>query len=388
LKSVNFPALKEKKMKFRLLNTDKDTKARAGILETDHGKVQTPIFMPVGTQGSVKALSVNDLTNAGAEIILGNTYHLYLRPGMDVLENFGGIQKFNSWKKPMLTDSGGFQVFSLKELRKLSEEGVKFQSHIDGSYHVFTPENVVDIQRKIGADIIMLLDECPPGDCNLIYARKSNELTIRWAKRGQKRFKETEGLYGYRQSQFGIIQGGVFESIRKESANALVDMDFEGYAIGGLSVGELKEDMYRITDFTTDFMPKEKPRYLMGVGTPDDIIMGIEAGVDMFDCVLPTRNARNATLYTTFGKLNMKNAKHIMADEPVDPHCECELCENYSKGYLRHLFKAQELLAFKLASVHNITFFLKLVKEAREAILENRFMDWKKEFYEKYRQEK
>ena len=375
-------------MKFTLHTTDTKSKARAGTLETDHGTVETPIFMPVGTQGSVKALSVQDLENAGSQIILGNTYHLYLRPGTDTLSHFGGIQKFNSWKKPMLTDSGGFQVFSLKELRKITEEGVKFQSHIDGSYHWFTPENVVDIQRKIGADIIMLLDECPPGDSTIEYAKKSNELTVRWAKRGKKRFSETECPYGYSQAQFGIIQGAVYEEIRKLSAEMLVDLDFPGYAIGGLSVGESKEDMYRITDFTTEYMPKEKPRYLMGVGTPDDLIMGIESGIDMFDCVLPTRNARNATLYTTFGKLNMKNAKHTLSDEPLDSECACETCQNYSRGYLRHLFKSQELLAFKLASLHNITFFLKLVKNARKAILEDRFLEWKKEFYEKYNQNK
>ena len=375
-------------MNFSLIHTDSKTKARAGTLETDHGTVETPIFMPVGTQGSVKALSVNDLEKSGSQIILGNTYHLYLRPKTKVIKEFGGIQKFNSWNKPMLTDSGGFQVFSLKELRKITEEGVKFQSHIDGSYHWFTPENVVDIQREIGADIIMLLDECPPGDCTIEYAKKSNELTVRWAKRGKKRFAETECPYGYEQSQFGIIQGAVYEEIRKLSAEMLVDLDFPGYAIGGLSVGESKEDMYRITNFTTEYMPKEKPRYLMGVGTPDDIIMGIEAGIDMFDCVLPTRNARNATLYTTYGKLNMKNAKHEFSDEPIDSECECEACTQYTRGYIRHLFKAQELLAFKLASVHNITFFLKLVKNARKAILENRFTEWKKNYYEKYNQNK
>lgn len=375
-------------MKFDLLKTDTATKARAGLLETDHGTVETPIFMPVGTQGSVKGLSVDDLNKTGSQIILGNTYHLYLRPKTTVIKHFGGIQKFNSWNKPMLTDSGGFQVFSLKELRKISEEGVKFQSHIDGSYHMFTPESVVDIQREIGADIIMLLDECPPGDCTIDYARKSNELTVRWAVRGKKRFENTEPLYGYKQAQFGIIQGAVYEEIRKLSAEMLVDLEFPGYAIGGLSVGESKEDMYRITDFTTEYMPKEKPRYLMGVGTPDDLIMGIEAGIDMFDCVLPTRNARNATLYTTFGKLNMKNAKHEFSDEPIDSECECEACQNYSRGYLRHLFKANELLVLQLASQHNIMFFLKLMKEARKAILDNRFSQWKNEYYEKYNQNK
>lgn len=371
-------------MKFTLEKTSSHSKARAGLVETDHGTIQTPIFMPVGTQGSVKALSVNDLNAAGSQIILGNTYHLYLRPSIQTLQAFGGIQKYNSWNKPMLTDSGGYQVFSLGDLRKIKEEGVTFKSHIDGSKHVFTPENVVDIQRAIGADIIMLLDECPPGQCTYDYAKKSNELTLRWAKRGQQRFKETSCEYGYSQAQFGIIQGNVFEDIRKLSAEALVDMDFNGYAIGGLSVGESKEDMVRITDFTTDLMPKDKPRYLMGVGKPEDIIMGIESGVDMFDCVLPTRNARNGTLYTSRGQVNIKNAKFKLANDPLDPACGCETCQHYSAGYLHHLFKSGELLFFQLASLHNITFFLNIVKQARAAILADQFLEWKSDFYSTY----
>jgi queuine tRNA-ribosyltransferase len=366
------------------VHTDTESKARAGVLNLSHGSVQTPIFMPVGTQGAVKAMSVEDLNACNAQIILGNTYHLYLRPGTSILEKFGGLHKFNTWEKPILTDSGGYQVFSLKELRKLSEEGAKFQSHIDGSYHMFTPENVVDIQRKIGSDIMMLLDECPAGDAEYNYVKKSNELTIRWAIRGRKAFLESEAIYGHKQEQFGIIQGGVFEDIRKDSAERLIEMDFEGYAIGGLSVGEKKEDMYRVTNFTTDHMPIEKARYLMGVGKPEDIIHGIEYGIDMFDCVLPTRNARNGTLYTYNGQINIKRSQYKEDESALDELCNCITCKKYSKGYLNHLFKAGELLYFRLASIHNIYFYMDLVNRARKAILENKFLEWKKNFLDNY----
>ena len=367
-------------MKFILKHTDKTSKARAGTIETDHGIIHTPIFMPVGTQASVKGLSVNDLTNSGAEIILANTYHLYLRPGREILKMMGGVQKFNSWNKPMLTDSGGFQVFSLQELRKIDENGVSFKSHIDGSSHLFTPENVVDIQRDIGADIIMLLDECPSGDSNYDYVAKSNELTVRWAERGQARFQETKSVFNYRQSQFAIIQGGIFEEVRKASADALIEMDFDGYAIGGLSVGESKDDMYRITEFIAPNLPENKPRYLMGVGKPEDILFAIEQGIDMFDCVLPTRNARNATLYTSTGKINIKNSRFKRSEDPVDINCQCETCQNYSAAYIHHLYKVNELLFFKLASLHNIRFYIEMVKAARLAILNNDYQNWKNNF--------
>jgi queuine tRNA-ribosyltransferase len=366
---------------FTLVHQDKNTHARAGILTTDHGSVETPIFMPVGTQGSVKALSIHDIESTESQIILGNTYHLYLRPGTDVIQHFGGIQKFNSWNKPMLTDSGGFQVFSLNDLRKIDENGVTFKSHLDGSMHEFTPENVVDIQRQIGADIIMVLDECPPGDCTYDYAYKSHELTIRWAKRGREQFLKTHPNYTHQQYQFGIIQGGIFEDIREQSLNQLVEIGFDGYAIGGLSVGESKEDMDRITNYIAPKMPKDKARYLMGVGKPQDVIMGIDAGVDMFDCVLPTRNARNGTIYTSLGKINIKNAKFKMSSEPLDPECDCEACQNYTAGYIHHLFKSGELLYFKLASLHNIRFYINLVRQARASILKDSFEQFKQKIY-------
>ena len=367
-------------MKFELVHTNKNSNARAGILETDHGVVHTPIFMPVGTQASVKALSVNDIESTGAEIILANTYHLYLRPGTEVIKSQGGIQKFNSWKKPMLTDSGGFQVFSLQELRKIDEEGVSFKSHFDGSSHLFTPENVVKIQREIGADIIMLLDECPPGDSDYEYLSRSNDLTIRWALRGQTEFEKTKSVYNYEQSQFAIVQGGIFEEIRLKSAESLIEMNFDGYAIGGLSVGESKEDMYRITEYITPKLPSAKPRYLMGVGKPEDILFAIEQGIDMFDCVLPTRNARNATLYTSQGKINIKNSQYRQSSASIDPNCLCETCTQYSAAYMHHLFKVNELLFFKLASLHNIHFYLDMVKAARNAILNDDYQNWKKDF--------
>lgn len=366
-----------KKLTFDLLKTDSETKARAGIVHTDHGEIETPIFMPVGTRASVKAVEQRELDEAGAQIILGNTYHLYLRPGNDIMFKMGGLHRFNSWKKPILTDSGGFQVFSLSELRKLTEEGVKFQSHIDGSYHMFTPESVVRTQRIIGSDIMMVLDECTPYPCEYVYAKKSNEVTMRWAKRCQVEVQNSDPLYGHHQALFPIVQGSVYKDLRKISAETLVEMDFEGYAIGGLAVGEPAEEMYDITDFTTDLLPKEKPRYLMGVGTPNNILEGIARGIDMFDCVMPTRNGRNAMVFTSQGIMNLKNAKYATDQNPVDPECTCYGCQTFSRGYLRHLFQVEEILALQMASLHNITFYLSLVKSARKHILAGTFHSWK-----------
>ena len=365
------------KLTFDLLKTDSESKARAGIVHTDHGDIETPIFMPVGTRASVKAVEQRELDEAGAQIILGNTYHLYLRPGNEIMFKMGGLHRFNSWKKPILTDSGGFQVFSLSELRKLTEEGVKFQSHIDGSYHMFTPESVVRTQRIIGSDIMMVLDECTPYPCEYGYAKKSNEVTMRWAKRCQTEVQNSEPLYGHHQALFPIVQGSVYKDLRKISAETLVEMDFEGYAIGGLAVGEPAEEMYDITDFTTDLLPREKPRYLMGVGTPNNILEGIARGIDMFDCVMPTRNGRNAMVFTSQGIMNLKNAKYATDQSPVDPECSCYGCQTFSRGYLRHLFQVEEILALQMASLHNITFYLSLVKNARKHILAGTFNSWK-----------
>lgn len=367
------------KLTFDLIKTDTQSKARAGTITTDHGKIETPIFMPVGTRASVKAVEQRELDEAGAQIILGNTYHLYLRPGNEVMFKMGGLHQFNSWKKPILTDSGGFQVFSLSELRQLSEDGVKFQSHIDGSYHIFTPESVVQTQRIIGSDIMMVLDECTPFPCDYVYAKKSNEVTMRWAKRCQVEVQNSSPRYGHHQALFPIVQGSVYKDLRKISAETLVEMDFEGYAIGGLAVGEPAEVMYDLANFTTEILPKEKPRYLMGVGTPNNILEGIERGVDMFDCVMPTRNGRNAMVFTSQGIMNLKNAKYAVDKNPVDPQCRCYGCQTFSRGYLRHLFQVQEILALQMASLHNITFYLKLVQDARQHILNGTFVSWKKE---------
>jgi len=372
-----------KKLTYDLIKSDTESKARAGIVHTDHGDIETPIFMPVGTRGSVKAVEQRELDEAGSQIILGNTYHLYLRPGNEIMNKMGGLHKFNAWKKPILTDSGGFQVFSLSELRKLSEEGVKFQSHIDGSYHMFTPESVVKTQRIIGSDIMMVLDECTPYPCEYQYAKKSNEVTMRWAKRCQVEVENSEPLYGHHQALFPIVQGSVYKDLRKISAETLVDMNFEGYAIGGLAVGEPAEEMYEISDFVTDILPKEKPRYLMGVGTPQNILEGIARGIDMFDCVMPTRNGRNAMVFTRNGILNLKNLKHATDQTPVDPECDCYGCKTFSRGYLRHLFQVEEILALQMASLHNVTFYLWLVKEARRRILAGSFVSWKNEMVEK-----
>lgn len=333
--------------------------------------------MPVGTQGTVKAVEHRELDELGAGIILGNTYHLYLRPGVEIIGEAGGLHKFIRWGKSILTDSGGYQVFSLSELRGLEDDGVTFKSHHDGSLHTFTPERVVDIQRSLGSDIMMVLDECTPFPCDEEYARASNHLTVRWAERCKTRFEQTVSPYGFHQSLFAIVQGSTFPEIRESSARALVAMDFEGYAIGGLSVGEPPEDMYRMTTLCTSILPEVKPRYLMGVGTPENILESIERGIDMFDCVMPTRNGRNGLFFTQTGRLNIKNAVYGTDFRPIDESCSCYGCRNFTRAYIRHLVKAKEILALQLASIHNLTFYLRLVREARVAILGSRFASWK-----------
>ena len=371
-------------MNFTLQHTLASGNARAGIIETDHGKIETPIFMPVGTLGSVKGVHLRELTgDIKAQIILGNTYHLYLRPGLDIIEKAGGLHKFNGFDRPMLTDSGGFQVFSLTGIRKLSEEGCEFRSHIDGSKHFFTPEKVMDIERTIGADIMMAFDECPPGTADFAYARKSLDLTHGWMKRCWKRFHETESKYGYSQALFPIVQGCVYPELRRESAKFMSDFGAEGYAIGGLAVGEPAEKMYEMIEVVNDILPTDRPRYLMGVGTPINILEAIERGVDMFDCVMPTRNGRNAMLFTAEGVLNMRNAKWADDFSPVDPDGHAFVDTQYSRAYLHHLFKAKELLAMQIASIHNLAFYLWLVGEARKHILADDFAAWKKDMVER-----
>lgn len=365
-------------MDFTLLQEDPQSSARAGEIQTDHGKIETPIFMPVGTVGSVKAVSQQSLKDdIQAQIILGNTYHLNLRPGTDIIKQAGGLHKFIGWDLPILTDSGGYQVYSLAANRKLTEEGATFSSHIDGSKHLFTPENVVDTQRTIGSDIMMVLDECPPYPCDYDYAKKSLGLTQRWAMRAKARFEETEGHYGYSQTLFPIVQGSTYKDLRKESAEFVAEMGMEGNAIGGLSVGEPHENMYEMVDLCCGILPKDKPRYLMGVGTPENLLECIALGVDMFDCVLPTRNARHGLIYTRHGIRNMKNLKYADDFSPLDPDGTSPMDLQYSKAYVRHLFKAGEYLALMISSVHNLHFFLWLVKEARKHILLGDFATWK-----------
>ena len=367
-------------MDFILQHTDPQSRARAGLITTDHGQIETPIFMPVGTVGSVKAVHLHELRDdIKAQIILGNTYHLYLRPGLDILERAGGIHKFNGWERPILTDSGGFQVFSLSGIRKLTEEGVQFRSHIDGSKHLFTPENVVDTQRIIGADIIMALDECTPGDADYTYARKSLSLTQRWRERGGKHMNEPAGKYGYKQAFFPIVQGCVYPELRREAARHVAELGADGNAIGGLAVGEPTEKMYEMIEVVNEILPMDKPRYLMGVGTPANILEAIERGVDMFDCVMPTRNGRNGMLFTRNGIMNMRNRKWADDFSPIDEGGASYVDEQYSRAYLRHLFIADELLALQIASIHNLAFYLWLVKEARRHIIEGDFSRWKKE---------
>ena len=365
-------------MNFTLQHTSKN--ARAGLFKTAHGKIETPIFMPVGTVASVKAVHQRELLNdIEAQIILGNTYHLYLRPKLDILQKAGGLHKFNGWHKPILTDSGGFQVFSLANTRKIKEEGVIFQSHIDGSRHIFTPENVVDIQRIIGADIMMAFDECTPGNADYNYAKLSMERTHRWLARGYQRFSETLPVYDYEQTFFPIVQGCIYSDLRKISAEFVTQFDADGYAIGGLAVGEPTEKMYEMVEVVNEILPKNCPRYLMGVGTPANILENIALGVDMFDCVMPTRNGRNGMLFTANGIMNMKNKKWADDFSPIEQGTGCFVDEHYTKAYLRHLFVSGELLAMQIASIHNLAFYLRLVKEARQRIIDGTFENWKEE---------
>ena len=376
-------------MKFKISHTDKETKARAGEITTAHGKIQTPIFMPVGTRGTVKAVHQHELKDdIGAQIILGNTYHLYLKPGIDIIEKAEGLHKFIGWDLPLLTDSGGFQIFSLaderrksqpgmKPMRKITEEGVRFSSDIDGSAHFFTPEKAIDIQRTIGADIIMAFDECTPYPCEYDYAKKSMEMTHRWLKRCITRFKETEGRYGYEQSLFPIVQGSIYKDLRIQSAEFIASQNCEGNAIGGLSVGEAQEEMFEMTETVCEILPKEKPRYLMGVGTPAQLLESIALGIDMFDCVMPTRNARNGMLFTSQGTITIRNAKYKDDLSPIDPEGTSFVDKQYSKAYLRHLNMADEMLASQIASIHNLAFFLRLMCETRKKIMEGTFREWK-----------
>lgn len=374
-------------MDFKIKHTDSKTKARAGVLQTERGQITTPIFMPVGTVGSVKGIHQNELCNdINAQIILGNTYHLNLRPGMDVLEKAGGLHKFMNWHKPILTDSGGYQVFSLAGNRKLKDEGVTFQSHIDGSKHLFTPENVVDIQRTIGSDIMMALDECTPYPCDYDYAKKSMELTHRWLERGYKHFKETEPKYGFQQSWFPIVQGSVYKDLRQQSAETIARYADKGCAIGGLSVGEPVEMMYEMIEVVEPYLPQNKPRYLMGVGTPANILEAISRGIDMFDCVMPTRNGRNGMLFTKEGIINIKNEKWKYDFSLLDETGDSFVDTQYSKAYLRHLIVANERLAAQIASIHNLAFYLWLVGEARKHIILGDFAIWKTEMVKKVTQ--
>ncbi len=371
-------------MKFTLAKTADDCAARAGVIETDHGRIETPIFMPVGTLGSVKGVHIHELRDdIRAQIILGNTYHLYLRPGMEVIEQAGGLHRFNGWDRPILTDSGGFQVFSLSSNRKLTDEGAYFRSHIDGSKHLFTPEKVVDIQRSIGSDIMMALDECPPGTSDFGYARRSLDLTKRWLARGWKHFNSTSPRYGHSQSFFPIVQGCTYADLRRESAKFVADLGADGNAIGGLAVGEPAEVMYDMIEVCNEILPADRPRYLMGVGTPANILEAIDRGVDMMDCVMPTRNGRNGMLFTPDGTMNMRNKKWADDFSPLQPDGPSYVDRVYSKAYVRHLFISQELLAMQIASIHNLAFYLWLVGEARRRIIDGTFHSWKTEMVER-----
>lgn len=374
-------------LSFDLQYTDHESRARAGRITTDHGEILTPIFMPVGTAGSVKAVSQQQLKeDVKAQVILGNTYHLYLRPGTGVLEKAGGLHRFNGWDRPILTDSGGYQVFSLAGTRKIKEEGVTFQSHIDGSKHLFTPEAVMDIQRSIGGDIIMAFDECPPGGCDYQYARTSLELTNRWLDRCFERFNSTVDRYGYTQNLFPIVQGGTHKELRRQSCEYVASKEATGNAIGGLSVGEPEAAMYEISEFCCELLPANRPRYLMGVGTPWNILECISLGIDMFDCVMPTRNGRNAMLFTTEGVINIDNKKWEFDFSPIDEGLDCEVSRYYSRSYLRHLMKSQELLGLTIASVHNLAFYMWLVGQARDHVIAGDFASWKTGMVERLKQ--
>ena len=362
---------------FTIIKEDSKSSARIGKIITSHGEVNTPTFIPVGTQGTIKSLTPEDLESLGAEIILCNTYHLYLRPGHALIEKLGGLHSFINWNHPLLTDSGGFQLYSISSLRKIKEEGVYFQSHLDGSHHMISPEIAIEIQEALGADIIMCLDECTPYPVSYEYTRESLSLTTRWAERCKKAHKRND------QALFGIIQGGMFLDLRRESAQAIVSLDFPGYAIGGLSVGETKETMHEIIDHTLPHIPANKPRYLMGIGTPQDILECVSKGVDMFDCVMPTRHARNGMLFTSFGSLIIKNAQYADDPRPIDPECKCYTCKNYSRAYLRHLYMAKEILSARLNTIHNLHYYLNFMKEIREAIQNDQLADFRDEFYQK-----
>ena len=366
-------------IKFQLIKECKQSGARLGLLQTPHGNIETPIFMPVGTQATVKAMTPGELKEIEAQIILSNTYHLYLRPGHELIDKAGGLHKFMNWDRPILTDSGGFQVFSLGSLRKISEEGVEFRSHIDGSKHFISPEKAIEIENALGPDIIMAFDECAPYPADYEYVKNSLERTTRWAKRCKDAHRKPD-----KQGLFGIIQGGMYKDLRIQSAKEITELDFPGYAIGGLSVGEPKDLMYEVLEYTTPQMPSNKPRYLMGVGSPDCLIEGVVRGVDMFDCVLPTRIARNGTAMTSVGKIVIKNAKYFDDFEALDPNCNCYTCKNYSRAYLRHLYKAEEILSARLVTYHNLYFLINLMKEVRKAIMEDRLLDFRKTFFENY----
>lgn len=366
-------------LKFELIKESKECKARVGKIYTDHGEIETPIFMPVGTKATVKAMTPEELKSMEAQIILSNTYHLYLRPGHELIKQAGGLHKFMNWDKPILTDSGGFQVFSLGKLRKIKEEGVEFRSHIDGSKHFLSPEKSIEIQNYLGSDIIMAFDECIPYPATHDYVVDSIKRTTRWAKRCKDFHKNTDA-----QALFGIVQGGMYEDLRKQSAKEIVDLDFPGYAIGGLSVGEDRDTMCEVMDYTVDLLPKEKPRYLMGVGSPDYLFEAVERGIDMADCVLPTRMARHGAFFTSKGPLTIKNAKHKNDFSPIDDNCSCYTCKNYSRAYIRHLFSENEILGARLASIHNLFFLINLMKSIRISIINDNFMKFKKEFYENY----
>jgi queuine tRNA-ribosyltransferase len=371
-------------MKLKIEQIDSQSKGRAGTLRTPHGTVKTPVFMPVGTQATVKTLSPSDLEDLGAQMILGNAYHLYLRPGDDLIKEAGGLHRFMGWSHPILTDSGGYQVFSLAELRKISDEGVRFQSHLDGSTHTFTPESAVDIQRNLGSDIMMVLDECSPYPCPYEEAMRANDRTLKWAERCLNRHQSTEPPLGRRQALFGIVQGSTYEFLRRVSIERLAEFDFEGYAIGGLAVGEPRNAMIEMTDLCTGLLPEAKPRYLMGVGKPEDLVEAIALGIDMFDCVIPTRNGRNGTVYTWNGKMVIKNQSYQKDFYPIDENCGCYACRHFSKAYLRHLFQADEMLGLRLATVHNLYFYTELVARAREKILNGNFENWKSDFFNQY----
>ncbi len=367
---------------FKLIKKDKNGKARLGVLKTAHGDIETPIFMPVGTQATVKALTPTQLEECKAQIILGNTYHLFLRPGHKVIEKLGGLHKFMNWNKPILTDSGGYQVFSLSELRKITEEGVEFKSHLDGSKKFISPEIALEIQNSLNSDIVMVLDECPPYPSTYDYINLSLALTIRWAERARKVWNfsvEEHGRY-----QFGIVQGGMVKELRRKATSKLIEIGFDGYAIGGLSVGEPKHLMYEVLNYSVEWLPESKPRYLMGVGKPEDILFAVEQGVDMFDCVLPTRNARNGQLFTENGPINIKKEEYKLDENPVEENCDCYTCRNFSRAYLRHLFHAKEILSSVLNTIHNVRFFLRMMKKTREAIKNDNFAEFKKDFLEKY----